>query len=98
MCTLMFSLELGSSPKNHTSSSSEKNAKSARHAPRKGPIHLHDTFHKKNRNLEQLGILEPVKEVTEWINSFVIMDKMVPIDSSNSHLLGQCFQETLNLP
>ena len=33
------------------------NAKPARHAPRKVPIHLQDTFHKKMRNLEQLGIL-----------------------------------------
>ena len=34
------------------------NAKPARHAPRKVPIHLQDAFHKENRNLEQLGILE----------------------------------------
>ena len=31
------------------------NAKPARHAPRKVPIHLQDTFHKEIRNLEQLG-------------------------------------------
>ena len=34
------------------------NAKPARHAPRKVPIHLQDAFHKEIRNLEQLGILE----------------------------------------
>ena len=45
------------------------------HAPRKVPIHLQNAFHKEIRNFEPLGILEPVKEVTEWVNSFVIMLK-----------------------
>ena len=35
----------------------KQNAKPARHAPRKVPIHLQDAFHKEIRNLEQLGIL-----------------------------------------
>ena len=48
-------------------------------------------FHKEIRNLKQLGILKPVKEVTEWVNSFVIIEKKVPIDSSNSHSLGTVF-------
>ena len=34
------------------------NAKPARHAPRKVPIHLQDAFHEEIRNLEQLGILK----------------------------------------
>ena len=34
------------------------NAKPARHAPRKVPIHLQDAFHREIRNLEKLGILE----------------------------------------
>ena len=54
------------------------NAKPARHAPRKVPIHLQDAFHKEIRNLEQLGILEEIKDVTEWVNSFVIMEKKIP--------------------
>ena len=58
------------------------NAKPARHAPRKVPIHLQDAFHKEIRNLEQLGILEETKDVTEWVNSFVIVEKKVPTDSS----------------
>ena len=41
------------------------NAKPVRHAPRKVPIHLQDAFHKEIRNLEQLGILEETKDVTE---------------------------------
>ena len=59
----------------------KENAKPARHAPRKVPIHLQDAFHKEIRNLEQLGILEETKDVTEWMNSFVIMEKKAPVDS-----------------
>ena len=59
------------------------NAKPTRHAPRKVPIHLQDAFHKEIRNLEQLGILEETKDVTEWVNSFVIMEKKVPTNSSS---------------
>ena len=60
------------------------NVKPARHAPRCIPIHLQEAFHQEIRNLEWLGILEPVKEVTEWVNSFVIMEKKVPVDSNNA--------------
>ena len=59
----------------------KENAKPTRHAPRKVPIHLQDTFHKEIRNLEQLGILEETKDVTEWVNSFVIMEKKAPVNS-----------------
>ena len=59
------------------------NAKPARHAPRKVPIHLQDAFHHEIHNLEKLGILEETKDVTEWVNSFVIMEKKTP-DVSNS--------------
>ena len=55
------------------------NAKPTRHAPRKVPIHLQDAFHEEIRNLEQLGILEETKDVTEWVNSFVIMEKKLPM-------------------
>ena len=60
------------------------NAKPTRHAPRKVPIHLQDMFHEEIRNLEALGILEETKDVTEWVNSLVIMEKKLPIDSHNS--------------
>ena len=56
------------------------NAKLARHALRQVPIHLQEAFHKEIRNLECLGILKPVKEVTEWVNSFVIVEKKAPAD------------------
>ena len=51
------------------------NAKPTRHAPRKVPIHLQEAFHEEIRNLEVLGILEETKDVTEWINSFVIVER-----------------------
>ena len=62
----------------------KENAKPVRHAPRKVPIHLQDAFHKETRNLEKLGILEETKDVTEWVNSFVIMEKKTPVNSSKS--------------
>ena len=61
----------------------KENAKPARHAPRKVPIHLQDAFHSEIRNPEKLGILEETKDVTEWVNSFVIVGKKTP-DVSNS--------------
>ena len=55
------------------------NPKPSRHAPKKVPVHLQDAFHEEIRNLEQLGILEETKDVTEWVNSFVIVEKKLPI-------------------
>ena len=60
------------------------NAKPTRHAPRKVPIHLQDAFHKEIRNLEQLGILEETKDVTGWVNSFVIVEKKIPTNSNSN--------------
>ena len=65
------------------------NVKLARHAPRQVPIHLQEVFHKEIRNLEWLGILEPVKEVTEWVNSFAIVEKKVPADSNTEDYYTQ---------
>ena len=73
------------------------NAKPARHAPRKVPIHLQDAFHEEIRNLEALGILEETKDVTEWVNSFVIMEKKIPIDSNNSHSPGHSMNKKLRI-
>ena len=69
-----------------------------RHAPRKVPIHLQDAFHKEIRNLEQLGILEETKDVTEWVNSFVIMEKKIPTDSNSSqgHSMNKKLRICLN--
>ena len=73
------------------------NAKPARHAPRKVPIHLQDAFHEEIRNLEALGILEETKDVTERVNSFVIMEIVRRLPNSSTHMvikeLGLVFTE-----
>ena len=71
-------------------------AKPTRHAPRKVPIHLQDAFHEEIRNLEALGILEETKDVTDWVNSFVIMEK-IPINSNNSHSPGHSMNKKLRI-
>ena len=58
---LMFSLELGSFQDCPYKFQLKPNTKPARHAPRKVPIHLQDTFHEEIRNLEALGILRRPK-------------------------------------
>ena len=54
--------------------------KPARHAPR-FPIYLEDAFKQEIKSLVELGILEEVKEHTDWVNSYVIVEK----DSGNHH-------------
>ena len=43
--------------------------KPARHAPRKVPIHHEAAFKEKTKSLVKLGILEELKEHTDWVNS-----------------------------
>ena len=98
MSTLIFSLELGSSPVSHTSSSSRNMQNPpCPNAPRKVQIHLQDAFHEEIRNLEQLGIPKLVKEVTEWVNSFVTMEKKVPCNASNSYSPGHTVKKKLQI-
>ena len=73
------------------------NAKPNRHAPRKVPIHLQDAICDEIRNLEALGVLEETKDVTEWVNSFVIVEKKIPIDSNNSHSPGHSMNKKLRI-
>ena len=47
--------------------------------------------------MECLGILKSVKEVTEWVNSFVIMEKKVPVDCSNTHSPQHSVQKKLRI-
>ena len=55
----------------------------AKHRPRKVPVHLQDAFHEVVERLVKIDVLEKVTEPTEWVNSFVIVEKV--IDSSNAH-------------
>ena len=43
--------------------------KLARHAPRKVPVHLEAAFKEEIESLVKQGILEEVKEHTDWVNS-----------------------------
>ena len=55
--------------------------KPAQHALRKVPIHLESAFKEEIESLVKQGILEEVKEHTDWVNSYVIVEK----DTGNHH-------------
>ena len=61
----------------------KENYMPAKHAPRKVPIHLQDDFHAEIHDLVKQGVLEKLEHSTEWVNSFVIVEKDVSIDSGN---------------
>ena len=54
-------------------------------APRKVSVLLDEAFKKEINSLVDLGTLEPVTEHTDWINSHVIVEKHVPMDTNNHH-------------
>ena len=62
-----------------------------KHRPRKVPVHLQDAFHEEVEWLVKIDVLEKVTEPTEWVNSFVIVEKV--IDSSNAHSPNHVYQE-----
>ena len=61
----------------------------AKHRPQKVPLHLQDAFHEEVERLVKIDVLEPVSEPTEWVNSFVVVEKQVNVDTSNAHTPGQ---------
>ena len=61
--------------------------KSARHAPRKVPIHLETAFKEEIKSLVKLGMLEEVKEHTDWVNSYVIVEKDTGSHHSPNHTI-----------
>ena len=67
--------------------------KPARHAPRKVPIHLEDAFKEEIKSLVKFGILEEVKEHTDWVNSYVIVEK----DSGNHHSPNHTIKRKLRI-
>ena len=71
----------------------EPEHKPARHAPRKVPIHLEDAFKEEIKSLVELGILEEVTEHTDWVNSFVILEK----DSGNHHAPNHTIKRKLRI-
>ena len=67
--------------------------KPARHAPRKVPIHLEDAFKEEIKSLMELGILEEVREHTDRVNSYVIVEK----DSGNHHAPNHTIKRKLRI-
>ena len=67
--------------------------KPARHAPRKVQIHLESAFKEEIESLVKQGILEEVKEHTEWVNSHVIVEK----DTGNHHSSNHTVKKKLRI-
>ena len=82
----MFSEGIGTFPRPSYKFKLKPNAVPGKHSPQKVPIHLQEAFHKEVYDLVDRGILEPVEHSTEWVNSYVIIEKEASINSPNSHL------------
>ena len=67
----------------------------AKHRPRRVPVHLQDAFHEEVERLVKIDVLEKVTEPTEWVNSFVIVEKV--IDSSNAHSPNHSIKKSICL-
>ena len=67
--------------------------KPARHAPRKVPVHLETAFKEEINSLVRQGILEEVKEHTDWVNSYVIVEK----DTGNAHAPNHTVKKKLRI-
>ena len=66
--------------------------KPAQHTPRKVPIHLEAAF-KEIKSLVKQRILEKVKEHTDWVNSYVIVEK----DTANHHSPNHTVKKKLRI-
>ena len=67
--------------------------KPARHAPRKVPVHLETAFKEEIDSVVKQGILEEVKEHTDWVNSYVIVEK----DTGNHHSPNHTIKEKIRI-
>ena len=67
----------------------------AKHRPRRVPVHLQDAFHEEVERLVKIDVLEKVTEPTEWVTSFVIVEKV--IDSSNAHSPNHVIKKSIRL-
>ena len=65
----------------------EPENKPARHAPTKVPIHLEAAFKEEIKSLVKLGILEEVKEHTDWVNSYMMVEKDIGSHHSPNHTI-----------
>ena len=65
----------------------------ARHAPRKVPVHLETAFKEEIESLVKQGMLGEVKEHTDWVNSYVIVEK----DTGNHHSPNHTVKKKLRI-
>ena len=64
-----------------------------RHAPRKVPVHLETAFKEEIDSLVKQGILEEVNKHTDWVNSYVIVEK----DTGNHHSPNHTVKKKLRI-
>ena len=62
-------------------------------APRKVPVHLEAAFKEEIESLVKQGILEELKEHTDWVNSYVIVEK----DTGNHHSPNHTVKKKLRI-
>ena len=67
--------------------------KPTQHAPRKVPIHLETALKEEIKSLVKLGILEKVKEHTDWVNSYTIIEK----DTGSHHSPNYIIKKKLRI-
>ena len=67
--------------------------KPAQHAPRKVPVHLETAFKEEIESLAKQGILKEVKEHTDWVNSYVLVEK----DTGNHHSPNHTVKKKLRI-
>ena len=67
--------------------------KPARHTSRKVSVHLETAFKEEIESLVKQGILEEVKEHTDWVNSYVIVEK----DTGNHHSPNHTVKKKLRI-
>ena len=70
--------------------------KPARHAPRKVPVHLEAAFKEGIESLVKQGILEEVKEHTDWVHSNILVEKALEREPYHTHCTGEITTEFPN--
>ena len=77
----------------------KEGARPAMHRIRSVPVHLRESFDEEVKRLVELGVLEKMSDDThsEWINSYVVVEKTATIDSSNAHAPGHKVKKKIRL-
>ena len=68
-----------------------------RNAPRKIPVCLDQPFKEEIKSLVEQGILEPVTDYTDWVNSYVIVEKDAHMNSGNAHAPNHNMKKKLRI-